>query len=122
MREFTEGFYRLKRTAEPVTIGGRSRWIGYYNGVFWQLMGDETQHSTEDFAKHGTEILDRIPDEPLKIYAADFGPEGSAIAVARTMADGIRLLNDQVPAAEIKIERGHDTVSELDIEDGLVWM
>jgi hypothetical protein len=63
VREYTEGFYWLKRTAKPLEIGGRSRWIGYYNGFIWQTMGSPTQYTTDKMLTTDTEILERI-DEP----------------------------------------------------------
>lgn len=62
MREFTEGFYWLKRTAKPLTIGGRSRWIGYYNGHYWQTKGSTAHYTTDQMQGMDTEILDRIDD------------------------------------------------------------
>lgn len=64
VREFTEGFYWLKRTAKPLVIGGRSRWIGYYNGFFWQTNGSQAQYTTEKMLTMDTEILARI-EEPV---------------------------------------------------------
>lgn len=119
MREFTEGYYWMKRTAEPMTIGGRARWIGYYNGHFWEFMGSESQHLTEELASLGTEVLDRVPEEPLKLYTAGFGPFGSVTVVASDVSEALSHMREaHREAADIKAERANETIEVLEIENG----
>ncbi len=62
VKQYAEGFYWTARTASPLVIGGRCRWIAYYNGHFWQFMGSDDQHGTDELEGLQVEVLDRITD------------------------------------------------------------
>lgn len=48
MTVYQEGYYWFKRTASPLAIGGRSRWIAYYTGHSWTFNSDLTEYTTDD--------------------------------------------------------------------------
>lgn len=60
---YVEGFYWFDRTTAPLAIGGRSRWIGYFNGHFWTFIGSDAQILTEELSALGVRVLSKI-EEP----------------------------------------------------------
>lgn len=45
---YQEGYYWVERTVEPKIIGGRSKWIMYFDGMMWFSVGSEEAFSSSE--------------------------------------------------------------------------
>lgn len=58
--EREEGYYWIERTKEPLSIGGRSKWIAYYCGKYWQFIGSNDIKTGTLLDKDSIRVLDKV--------------------------------------------------------------
>lgn len=59
---YTTGYYWVRRTKAPIEIGGRSKWILFYDGVYWYAMAKDGILEEYDLQHEGLEILAKVEE------------------------------------------------------------
>lgn len=59
------GYYWIARTVAPLALGGRDRWIAFFDGYCWQLTGDDRPYTEAMFANMPFEVVGEVEEQEM---------------------------------------------------------